>query len=82
MESTVVIITGDHGEEFYEHGYWGHTSAYSPEQVKVPLFFTCRAGQAARSIISPVIWTYRRHCWTCWGPRTLPGLSRWGLPRT
>ncbi len=39
MESTVVIITGDHGEEFYEHGYWGHTSAYSPEQVKVPLVF-------------------------------------------
>lgn len=37
LESTVVIITGDHGEEFYERGFWGHNGAFSPEQVKVPL---------------------------------------------
>lgn len=36
LESTVVIITGDHGEEFYERGFWGHNGAFSPEQVKVP----------------------------------------------
>ncbi len=35
-ENTVVMITGDHGEEFYERGYWGHTGAFTPEQVKVP----------------------------------------------
>ena len=26
-------ITGDHGEEFYENGHWGHTSNFTPEQV-------------------------------------------------
>lgn len=35
-KNTVVMITGDHGEEFYERGYWGHTGAFTPEQVKVP----------------------------------------------
>ncbi len=37
MDSTIVIITGDHGEEFDETGYYGHTSAFSDFQVKVPL---------------------------------------------
>ncbi|MFT5690528.1 MAG: membrane-anchored protein YejM (alkaline phosphatase superfamily), partial [Planctomycetota bacterium] len=35
-ENTIVIVTGDHGEEFYENGFIGHTSAYTPEQVAVP----------------------------------------------
>ncbi|MFT4648341.1 MAG: membrane-anchored protein YejM (alkaline phosphatase superfamily) [Planctomycetota bacterium] len=35
---TIVVVTGDHGEEFYESGFWGHTSNYTPEQVDVPLF--------------------------------------------
>ncbi len=37
MDSTIIIITGDHGEEFNETGYYGHTSAFSDYQVKVPL---------------------------------------------
>jgi membrane-anchored protein YejM (alkaline phosphatase superfamily) len=36
-EDTLVIVTGDHGEEFLEHGLFGHTSSFSPAQVKVPL---------------------------------------------
>ncbi|MEM9380054.1 MAG: sulfatase-like hydrolase/transferase [Planctomycetota bacterium] len=35
-ERTVTIVTGDHGEEFFECGFWGHTSSFSPEQVEVP----------------------------------------------
>ncbi len=34
--NTVVVITGDHGEEFRECGFFGHTSAFTPEQVRVP----------------------------------------------
>jgi membrane-anchored protein YejM (alkaline phosphatase superfamily) len=30
-------VTGDHGEEFMEKGRWGHASAYSEEQTRVPL---------------------------------------------
>jgi len=37
FENTVVVITGDHGEEFYETGFWGHTSAFSKYQTQVPL---------------------------------------------
>jgi hypothetical protein len=37
LERTLVLITGDHGEEFYEHGFWGHTSNFTRTQVLVPL---------------------------------------------
>lgn len=36
-ENTLIIITGDHGEEFMEKGRWGHGSQFSEEQVRVPL---------------------------------------------
>jgi hypothetical protein len=36
-EESLVIVTGDHGEEFLENGYWGHTSNFTREQVQVPL---------------------------------------------
>ncbi len=38
LENTIVIVTGDHGEEFQENGFWGHTSNFTPEQVEVPMF--------------------------------------------
>jgi hypothetical protein len=37
LDSTVVLVTGDHGEEFMEKGHWGHASAFTEEQVRVPL---------------------------------------------
>jgi len=36
FDDTVVVVTGDHGEEFQEAGFWGHTSNFSPAQVCVP----------------------------------------------
>ncbi|MEE8310801.1 MAG: sulfatase-like hydrolase/transferase [Candidatus Binatia bacterium] len=36
LEGTIVLITGDHGEEFGEHGLWGHNSAFTDEQIHVP----------------------------------------------
>ena len=36
-EDTLVLVTGDHGEEFLEHGSFGHTGSFSPEQTRVPL---------------------------------------------
>lgn len=41
LDNTVVIITGDHGEEFNENkkGYFGHGGNFSPVQVKVPFLF-------------------------------------------
>ncbi|MDL1959945.1 MAG: sulfatase-like hydrolase/transferase [Deltaproteobacteria bacterium] len=37
LKNTVVIITGDHGEEFMEKGRWGHNSEFHQEQIRVPL---------------------------------------------
>lgn len=36
-KNSIILITGDHGEEFFETGYWGHTSAFSKYQTQVPL---------------------------------------------
>ncbi len=40
LENTLIVITGDHGQEFNENkkNYWGHGSNYSPIQVRVPFF--------------------------------------------
>lgn len=37
MDNTIVIVTGDHGEEFMENGRWGHNSTFSQQQIRVPL---------------------------------------------
>ncbi|HEY9542287.1 sulfatase-like hydrolase/transferase [Prevotella sp.] len=41
LRNTVVIITGDHGQEFNENhcNYWGHSSNYSQWQIHVPLIY-------------------------------------------
>jgi arylsulfatase A-like enzyme len=36
-EDTVVVVTADHGEEFFEHGAKGHKNGLHVESVKVPL---------------------------------------------
>jgi arylsulfatase A-like enzyme len=38
-ESTIVVITSDHGEEFAEHGGYQHGGAVYEESVRVPLVF-------------------------------------------
>lgn len=37
LDNTIVVITGDHGEEFYEKGFLGHNSTFVQEQIRVPL---------------------------------------------
>jgi membrane-anchored protein YejM (alkaline phosphatase superfamily) len=37
LDNTIVIITGDHGEEFMEKGSWGHNSSFVEEQTHVPM---------------------------------------------
>jgi len=38
-KNTLVIITADHGEEFWEHGKWGHGHALFREVIHIPLLF-------------------------------------------
>ena len=37
LENTVVLMLGDHGEEFMENGRWGHNSAFTDQQIRTPL---------------------------------------------
>ncbi len=37
LENTIVIVAGDHGEEFLEHGYLGHSSQFNDEQTRTTL---------------------------------------------
>ena len=49
LDSTIVIITGDHGEEFMENGHWGHNSAFTQQQIRTPLILSI-PGQPPRVI--------------------------------
>ena len=49
LDSTIVLITGDHGEEFMEKGRWGHNSAFTEEQVRPPLVLWV-PGKSARQV--------------------------------
>jgi membrane-anchored protein YejM (alkaline phosphatase superfamily) len=37
MDDTIIILSGDHGEEFLEKGHWGHNESFHEEQVRTPL---------------------------------------------
>ena len=37
MDNTIIVVTGDHGEEFMENGRWGHNSTFSQQQIRVPM---------------------------------------------
>lgn len=45
LENTVVVVTGDHGEEFLEKGRWGHNSTFVEEQLRVPLVLWLPGGE-------------------------------------
>ncbi len=35
--NTIVVLTSDHGEEFYDHGAWNHGGSAYDEVIRVPL---------------------------------------------
>ncbi len=48
-ENTLIIITSDHGEEFWEHGATGHGFTLYEEQLKVPLIIKASNKNKTRS---------------------------------
>jgi arylsulfatase A-like enzyme len=54
-ENTLVIVTSDHGEEFFEHGHKTHRRQLYPESIQVPLIMRWPGTlPAARRIAGPV----------------------------
>ncbi|WP_111708560.1 sulfatase [Lutibacter citreus] len=39
FESTLIVVTGDHGEAFNQHNNHGHASTIYEENIKIPLYF-------------------------------------------
>ncbi|MFO8008730.1 MAG: tectonin domain-containing protein, partial [Candidatus Brocadiia bacterium] len=56
--NTILIVCGDHGEEFYEHGDWDHARDLFPEKLRVPLLIKLprqrRAGSRVGGLASSV----------------------------
>ena len=42
----LIVVTSDHGEEFLDHGGFGHASSLFEEQVRIPLVFRLPGGRA------------------------------------
>jgi arylsulfatase A-like enzyme len=53
-EKTLILLTSDHGEEFVEHGRWGHRRKchHYDETIRVPLILHCRGRLPAGRRIS------------------------------
>ena len=49
LDSTVVVVTADHGEEFLDHGKMMHTQLYFDSGLHVPLLFFV-PGETARTV--------------------------------
>ncbi len=81
FEKTLIVLTADHGEEFYDHGGWGHGQSLFQELLRVPLIVSAprllgdtgqRWPHAVRQIdLPPTILDY---CGIL-PARPLPGLS-------
>ena len=59
MRTLIIIITSDHGQEFYEHGLYGHNSAFNYEQVKVP-FISPSTGRVKHKTVTQLTSHIRR----------------------
>ncbi|MDH3728692.1 MAG: sulfatase-like hydrolase/transferase, partial [Myxococcales bacterium] len=56
-DDTLIVITSDHGEEFQEHGSWGHGHSVYQELLGVPLLFRWPGVIPAGARVGPVVST-------------------------
>jgi arylsulfatase A-like enzyme len=54
MGNTLLIVTSDHGTEFYEHRRFDHGFTLYDEQIRVPLLIRLPGQQSAKAIASRV----------------------------
>jgi arylsulfatase A-like enzyme len=55
LDDALVVVTADHGEEFFEHGILGHGSTLYDPVIRVPLLMLTTAGPKARTDVSDVV---------------------------
>ncbi len=47
-ENSIIIFTSDHGQEFFEYGFFGHNSSYSKAQTNVPFIVKLPKGKRGK----------------------------------
>ena len=60
LESTIIVVTSDHGEEFAEHGFLKHGSQLYEESIRVPLVLRA-PGRVAPGRVSRAVETRGIH---------------------
>jgi hypothetical protein len=64
LDRTVVVVTGDHGEEFWEQGRFGHGNAFNEAQLRVAFLMhlpgnpTTRYTYGSHADVMPTIFDY------------------------
>lgn len=54
FNDSLIIITGDHGQHFGEHGLMGHVASPYPEAIHVPLLISRSGQRQAENVEEPV----------------------------
>ena len=54
LQDAVVVVVGDHGESFWEHGDFGHGRTLFEEVLHVPLLVRWPGGRDAGAVTTPV----------------------------
>jgi arylsulfatase A-like enzyme len=52
FDDSLIVLTGDHGEEFHEHGGWWHGTTLYDEQTHVPLIVKPPRGGAQGRVVN------------------------------
>jgi len=58
LENTLIIVTSDHGESFFEHGKIGHRNHLFDSEVRIPLILFCPAKLPAGKQVSELVRIY------------------------
>jgi arylsulfatase A-like enzyme len=53
-DRSLIILTGDHGESFYEHGRWQHVTSLYDEVIHIPLIVKWPGNSVTGRVATPV----------------------------
>ncbi len=55
LENTLIFVVADHGEEFWEHGHWGHYVRMYDYNLHIPMIMSCPGLAQGGRVISKLV---------------------------